>query len=472
MDKTKAKILEEIAADRRDLWVQSILATLAGIGFVGGVLGTALEWPMYVTAGLYVLAYLAGGLPAAKAAFASLLERELNIDLLMVLAALAAAGVGEVRDGAILLFLFSLAGTLEHYAMGNTKRSVAALMDMRPDEANRKKADGTTERVAVELLAIGDVVVVRPAERIPVDGVVVSGSGAVNQASITGESVPVDKVVGDKVFAGSVNENAMLMIEVTALAAQSTLARMIDLVTEAQEKRSPSERFGDWFGQRYTVVVLVGSVLALGAFLFLGLPTHEAFYKAATLLVVASPCAIVISYRQQCSRRLQRRRPSHGVLFKGGAALEDFGNTTVLALDKTGTLTHGKMEVTQVVAFGEEEVFLKIAGQLEAHSTHPLAESIVAYVTSRGVQVGHEGEATAVPGKGVTATLGVSTCWAGNRAMMADYQLRSLRPKRRRSRRVRLLVRRQLLSVKGRRSLGTSPLQTLFARPLSGRCGS
>lgn len=421
MDKTKAKILEEIAADRRDLWIQSILTTLAGIGLVGGVLGTALEWPMYVTAGLYVLAYLAGGLPPAKAAFASLLERELNIDLLMVLAALAAAGVGEVRDGAILLFLFSLAGTLEHYAMGNTKRSVVALMDMRPDEANRKKADGTTERVAVELLAIGDVVVVRPAERIPVDGVVVSGSGAVNQASITGESVPVDKVVGDKVFAGSVNENAMLMIEVTALAAQSTLARMIDLVTEAQEKRSPSERFGDWFGQRYTVVVLVGSVLALGAFLFLGLPTHEAFYKAATLLVVASPCAIVISVPAAVLSALAAAA-RHGVLFKGGAALEDFGNTTVLALDKTGTLTHGKMEVMQVVAFGEEEVFLKIAGQLEAHSTHPLAESIVAYVTSRGVQIGHEGEATAVPGKGVTATLGASTYWAGNRAMMADYR--------------------------------------------------
>jgi heavy metal translocating P-type ATPase len=421
MDKTKANILEEIAADKRDLWIQSILTALTGIGLVGGVLGTALEWPMYVTAGLYVMAYLAGGLPAAKEAFASLLERELNIDLLMVLAALAAAGVGEVRDGAILLFLFSLAGTLEHYAMGNTKRSVAALMDMRPDEANRKKADGSTERVAVELLAIGDVVVVRPAERIPVDGVVASGSGAVNQASLTGESVPVDKVPGDKVFAGSVNENAMLTIEVTALASQSTLARMIALVTEAQAKRSPSERFGDWFGQRYTVVVLVGSILALGIFLLLGIPSSEAFYKAATLLVVASPCAIVISVPAAVLSALAAAA-RHGVLFKGGAALEDFGNTTVMALDKTGTLTHGVMEVTQVVAFVDEEVFLKIAGQLETHSTHPLAQSIVAYVTARGINPQHDGEASAVPGKGVTAVLGGSTYWAGNRALMADYK--------------------------------------------------
>jgi heavy metal translocating P-type ATPase len=338
----------------------------------------------------------------------------------MVLAALAAAGVGEVRDGAILLFLFSLAGTLEHYAMGNTKRSVAALMDMRPDEANRKKADGTTERVAVELLAIGDQVVVRPAERIPIDGEVVAGNGAVNQAPITGESVPVDKAPGDKVFAGSVNENAVLTIEVTALAARSTLARMIELVTEAQEKRSPSESFGDWFGQRYTVVVLVGSILGLIAFLLLGLPTDEAFYKAATLLVVASPCAIVISVPAAILSALAAAA-RHGVLFKGGAALEDFGNTKVLALDKTGTLTHGVMEVAQVVAFGEETTFLKIAGQLETHSDHPLARSIVSYVTSRGIAVGHEGEATAVPGKGVTAVMGGVTYWAGNRAIMSDY---------------------------------------------------
>ncbi|MCU0678082.1 MAG: heavy metal translocating P-type ATPase [Candidatus Pacebacteria bacterium] len=420
MDKTKANILEEIAADRRDLWIQSILTALTGVGLIGGVLGTWLMWPMYVTAGLYLLAYLAGGLPAAKEALLSLKDRELNIDLLMVLAALAAAGVGEVRDGAILLFLFSLAGTLEHYAMGNTKRSVAALMDMRPDEANRKKADGTTERVVVELLAIGDQVVVRPAERIPIDGEVVAGNGAVNQAPITGESVPVDKAPGDKVFAGSVNENAVLTIEVTALAARSTLARMIELVTEAQEKRSPSESFGDWFGQRYTVVVLVGSILGLIAFLLLGLPTDEAFYKAATLLVVASPCAIVISVPAAILSALAAAA-RHGVLFKGGAALEDFGNTKVLALDKTGTLTHGVMEVAQVVAFGEETTFLKIAGQLETHSDHPLARSIVAYVTSRGIAVSHEGEATAVPGKGVTAVMGGVTYWAGNRAIMTDY---------------------------------------------------
>lgn len=420
MNKTKANILEEIAAERKELRVQILLTILTGVGLVGAVIGTYISWPFYVVVGLYVLAYAAGGLPAAKEALLSLKDKELNIDLLMVLAALAAAGVGEARDGAILLFLFSLAGTLEHYAMGNTKRSVAALMDIRPDEANRQKLDGTTERVAVELLEIGDKVIVRPAERIPVDGVVVDGTGAVNQAPITGESVPVDKVEGDKVFAGSVNENAVLTIEVTALASRSTLARMIELVTEAQAKRSPSEQFGDWFGQRYTVFVLVGSVTALVAFLLLGIPTAEAFYKAATLLVVASPCAIVISVPAAILSALAAAA-RHGVLFKGGAALEDFGKTKVLALDKTGTLTHGTMEVSSVVAFGEEVELLKIAGQIESQSDHPLARSIVAYVESRGLPILTVNNAKAVPGQGVVINNRSITYWAGNRTLMQAH---------------------------------------------------
>ncbi len=420
MSKTTHRILEEIAEERGELRERALLTILTGIGLVTGVLGQWLDWPTSVVVVAFVAAYLGGGIPAAREAISSLFKGHLNIDLLMVLAALAAAGVGEVRDGAILLFLFSLAGTLEKYAMGNTKRSVAALMDLRPDEANRKLSDGTTERVRVEELQVGDDILVRPGERIPIDGVIVAGAGAVDQSTITGESVPLDKGINDKVFAGSMNQNALLTISVTATAAHSTLARMIDLVTEAQEKRSPSESFSDWFGERYTVVVLVGSVIALGVFLLVGIPTDLAFYKAATLLVVASPCAIVISVPAAVLSALASAA-RHGVLFKGGAALENFGNVSVLALDKTGTLTTGAMEVVRVIAFSEsEESVLALAASLETHSDHPLARSIVRYAQSNGVRSLEAEGAAAVPGKGVLAQVHGQIAWAGNRALLKE----------------------------------------------------
>ncbi len=419
MDKLKSTIFEEIALERKELRIQIILTILTGVGLVGAVIASLMGESPWIVYGLYTLAYLAGGAPAAKEAITSLFNKELNIDLLMVLAALAAAGVGEVRDGAILLFLFSLAGTLEHYAMGNTKRSVAALMDMRPDEASRLEADGeTTKRVAVEMLAIGDRVIVRPGERMPIDGVVTKGSGAVNQAPITGESVPVDKLPGDPVFAGSVNQNAVLTIEVTAPASRSTLSRMIQLVMEAEEKKSPSERFSDWFGQRYTFVVLFGSIAALGIFLLIGLPTAEAMYKAATLLVVASPCAIVISVPAAVLSAIAASA-RHGVLFKGGAPLEDFGNVTTIAFDKTGTLTEGKMMVSRVeVLEGEESEFLSIVATLEAQSDHPLARSVMEYTAERGVRTLTADTLGAVPGQGVVAEIARVSYWAGNTTLM------------------------------------------------------
>lgn len=423
MDKMKSTILEEIAAERKELRAQIVLTALTAVGLIGAVIASLMGESLWVVYGLYALAYLAGGAPAAKEAIQSLLQKDLNIDLLMVLAALAAAGVGEVRDGAILLFLFSLAGTLEHYAMGNTKRSVAALMDMRPDEANRLKADGqTTERVAVELLAISDRVIVRPGERIPIDGAVEKGVGAVNQAPITGESVPVDKAPGDKVFAGSVNQNAVLTILVTAPAARSTLSRMIQLVMEAEDKKSPSERFSDWFGQRYTFVVLFGSIAALGIFLLIGMETADALYKAATLLVVASPCAIVISVPAAVLSAIAAAA-RHGVLFKGGAALEDFGNVSTIAFDKTGTLTEGKMAVSHVTVLdGEETEFFSIVATLEAESDHPLARSITEYLAERGVRRLEAYDASAIPGQGVVATMGGVRYWAGNRTLLTSEQ--------------------------------------------------
>jgi Zn2+/Cd2+-exporting ATPase len=287
---SQANLETQLHEERRALRVAAWLTGLTALGLIIGVFFQFSE-QMTFTNVAFVLAYLAGGLPATWQALRSLRKGVIDIDLLMVTAALAAAAVGEARDGAILLFLFSLSGTLEDYALGNTRRAVSALMKLRPDTANVLR-EGQSVTVAVAEVQLGDHVLVKPGERIPVDGRIIQGQSAIDQAAIIGESVPVDKGVDDAVFAGTVNGFGVLEIETTKLASQSTLSRMVELVTEAQAQRAPSERFSDWFGRRYTIFVLLGSAVALGVFSLL-MPWHEAFYKAATLLVVASPCAIV-----------------------------------------------------------------------------------------------------------------------------------------------------------------------------------
>ncbi len=423
MQNSEAQILADLEAEKKQLFFEGVLTVLTGAGLALGIYLSVTNSPEMFSNSAFLLAYLAGGLPALFGALRNLFAGKLDIDLLMVLAAVAAALVGEVRDGAILLFLFSLAGLLEAYAMGNTRRAVVALMDLRPDEANLEQADGQLVRVRVEALEIGQVVVVKAGERFPIDGVIYRGSGTVDQSPVTGESIPVDKTVGDEVYAGSVNGHQVVAVKVTALASQSTLARMIALVTEAQATRSPSERFSEWFGSRYTVVVLVGSVLALVVFILIGIPYDEAFYKAATLLVVASPCAIVISVPAAVLSALASAA-RRGMLFKGGSALEVFGTVDIVAFDKTGTLTLGKMEVVEVVPFGIPEIeLLQIATSLEAHSEHPLAQSILTYASKSGIQPKEITDTKALPGKGLEGTLSGTLYFAGNRRLLTESGL-------------------------------------------------
>jgi heavy metal translocating P-type ATPase len=413
-------LLAELATEQKELRISATLTLVTFVSLVSVGLATVYDFSTPVIWIGFLVAYLAGGLPAAYSALQHLMYGRLDIDLLMVLAACAAAGVGEVRDGAILLLLFSLAGTLEGYALGNTKRAVVALMKLRPEEAHIKLADGQLLRVKVEALKIGQTVLVKAGERIPVDGVVKTGVSAVDQSPVTGESVPVDKIVGEKVFAGSVNGYGVLTVTVETLASQSTLARMITLVTSAQAERSPSERFSEWFGSRYTIVVLVGSIGALAIFIGLDFSYAEAFYKAATLLVVASPCAIVISVPAAVLSALANAA-RRGMLFKGGAALEELGAIDIIAFDKTGTLTRGQMQVTDVVSFTHEQSkLLEIAASLEAHSEHPLATSILQYAVTKGVTVQEVTETDIFPGKGLSATIAGVVYWAGNRRLLAQ----------------------------------------------------
>lgn len=398
------------------------LSLLTFAGLAAAVLAGALGQPGLAPAGL-ALAYLAGGVPAALRAATRLWRgRVLSVDLLMVVAALAAAAVGAATEGAVLLFLFSLSGTLETLAMGKARRAVDALMALRPQTALRRGPDGTVREVAVADLVPGDRVIVRPGARVPIDGVIRSGRARIDESTITGEAEPVTRTTGAAVFEATINLDGVLDIEVSRVAEDSTVARMIRLVTEAQAARAPSERFSNWFGQRYALVVLVGAALAFGVFTLAGRSSAEALYSAATLLVAASPCAIVISVPAAILSALAAAARG-GVLFKGGAALETFGAVRQFAFDKTGTLTTGRAGVVALAPVGiDEAAFLALFAGLEAHSEHPIAEAIRNEAAARAVIPARVEAVTAHASEGITGQLdgdeAKGLLWAGNPRMV------------------------------------------------------
>ncbi len=400
-----------------------VLSLLTVLGMIVAVVGT---W--FFGGGLdflnlpgLTLVYLAGGLPTAWRALSTLWrEHVLDIDLRMVVAAIAAAIVGAPFEGAVLLTLFSISTTLEHRALGRARRAIEALMALRPETALRKGANGKVEEVPADELAVGDVVVLRPGARVPTDGLIVSGRGGIDEANITGESMPVSKEPGEQVFEATVNLDGVLEVSVTRTVGESTIARMILLVTEAQAAKAPSERFSSWFGQRYTVAVMLGAVLAFVAFYWLGRDWEPALYKAATLLVAASPCAIVISVPAAILSALSAAARG-GVLFKGGAALETLAAVDTFAFDKTGTLTTGRAAVTQVVALdGDEEGFLSLLGGLEAHSEHHIAAAIRREIAARGLDITSVANVTSRAGAGIVGFDASGALWAGNSYLVEE----------------------------------------------------
>ncbi len=390
--------------------------------WIGLAIGTLHEFLQPLPAGLLwgalAVSYLAGGLPPLRTALHELVhDRRLDIDLLMVVAALTAASVGAALEGAVLLALFSLSHTLEHRSMGKARRAVEALMQLRPETALLQQGDGVRE-VPVADLVPGDRVILRPGARVPVDGRVFEGSGHLDESTVTGESAPVRKAEGDPVHEATVNLDGILTVEVTRGLETSTVAQMIRLVTEAQAMKSPSERFSDWFGQRYTIAVLGGSILSWFGFRAAGYDPGEALYRAATLLVAASPCAVVISVPAAILSALSAAARG-GVLFKGGAALEGLAEVKTFAFDKTGTLTTGIASVTNVVALeGTEDDFLALAAGLEAQSEHPIAAAIRREVAERGITPVEVREVRAHPSEGITGVDAEGPLWAGNARML------------------------------------------------------
>ncbi|WP_240041448.1 heavy metal translocating P-type ATPase [Paenibacillus ginsengarvi] len=354
---------------------------------------------------LYAVSIAVGGYRIAKSGLYGLKARTVGMDFLMTIAAVGAALIGEWSEGAAVVFLFSLGETLEAYTMDRTRRSIRGLMDLAPKTALVRR-DGEELHVPVEQLRIGDTILVKPGEKIAMDGVIEAGQSAVNQAPITGESIPVEKHQGDEVYAGTINEQGSLEVRVTKLAGDNTLSRIIHMVEEAQAQKAPSQRFVDLFAKYYTPAVIAIAVgIALIPPLALGQPFEVWFYRALMMLVVSCPCALVISTPVSIVAAIGNAA-RNGVLIKGGAHLERLGAITAIAFDKTGTLTAGVPQVTRVVSFRGDDAsgVLALAAGIEIHSEHPLAQAIVRKAESEGVPFRRGADFVSTTGNGAQAS--------------------------------------------------------------------
>ena len=417
-----------------------IFAILAGV-----LLATAwlVGWrevgPGWLPTAFYVAAYLFGGWFTAKEAFENLRERRFAIDTLTLVAAIGAAALGKWAEGALLLFLFGIGHSLEQYAMGRARRAIEALAELAPDTATVRR-DGSTQSIAVGELQLGDVVIVRPNERLPADGVVVVGTTSVNQAPVTGESVPVDKRPTDdakaalaafdklgpefRVFAGTINGSGAIEVMVARRAEQSTMARVVKMVTEAQAQRSPTQQFTERFERIFVPSVLVLVVLLLFAGFVIDEPFAATFYRAMAVLVAASLCALAISVPSAVLSGVARAARG-GVLIKGGGALENLGSLTSIAFDKTGTLTEGKPKLTDAVAApgATEDELLSVALAVEEHSDHPLASAVVAGARERladRIKPATVADVKSLTGRGVQAQVDGQTVHIGKPVLFSE----------------------------------------------------
>ncbi|MBZ6257825.1 cadmium-translocating P-type ATPase [Streptomyces olivaceus] len=381
----------------------SLLAFLAALPLD---LGSA---PAWTYGPLYAFAYAAGGWEPALEGLRALRGKTLDVDLLMIVAALGAASIGQVLDGALLIVIFATSGALEALATARTADSVRGLLDLAPTTATRVR-DGREETVPTAGLAVGDTVLVRPGERVGADGTVLDGTGEVDQATITGESVPVLKRPGDDVFAGTVNGTGALRVRVGRDPADSVIARIVTLVEEASRTKAPTQLFIEKIEQRYAVGVVAATLAVFGIPLAVGADLTDALLRAMTFMIVASPCAVVLATMPPLLSAIANAG-RHGVLVKSAVAMERLGAIDTAALDKTGTLTEGAPEVTAVRPVSapgssprlDADGLLALAASAEHPSEHPLARAIVSAARGRNLPIAAARDFTASPGRGVTA---------------------------------------------------------------------
>jgi len=395
--------------------LRTVLTVVSGVftgsGFVLSLLGSSET----VVNLFYLLAIMSGGFYVIKRAINSLKAFTADMNVLMTIAAVGAASIGELFEGAAVVFLFSVGNTLQAYTMEKTRNSIRALMDLSPKEALVRR-QGKEIRLTVTEIETGDILIVKPGERIAMDGKVIAGTSGVNQAPITGESMPVEKKPGDEVFAGTINEQGSLEVEVTKLVEDTTLAKIIKLVEEAQGQKAPTQQFVDVFAKYYTpVVILIAVGIAVVPSLVFGQPFAPWFKKALTLLIISCPCALVISTPVSIVAAIGSAAKK-GVLIKGGAYLEALGALKAIAFDKTGTLTTGRPEVTDIISMGSRkpEEVLEIAAVIETRSQHPLAEAILRCAKEKNIPIREGYGFESITGKGAKIDIEGKTYYIGN----------------------------------------------------------
>ncbi len=408
--------------NRELVWSLSA-ATLLAAAWLGERFG---GWSPSVAVPIYLASYAFGGLDLVKDSTARIRRGLLSFDIdhLMLIAALGAAVLGAWAEGAFLLTLFAFAHALQRYAMDRARGAIRALADLAPRTARVRRSGGDLD-VPVETVQVDEVVLVRPGERIPVDGVVTVGRSTINQAPVTGESVPVDKDAGDDVFAGTVNGEGALDIRTTRAVGDRTLDRVIKLVESAQKSKAPTQELTERFARIFVPVVLVSAAIVMLAPPALGWATWSvSIYRALALLVAASPCALalgtpsaVLAGIAQAARR--------GVLIKGGAHLENLGRLRVITFDKTGTLTIGRPEVADIVPIDVEsqDALLSVAASVERQSQHPLAEAIVRAAAARQLPLLETGPLESITARGVRATVGGEPLEIGSLRLWTEQQI-------------------------------------------------
>nr|WP_024127254.1 heavy metal translocating P-type ATPase [Streptomyces sp. F8]AHE39990.1 Putative cation-transporting P-type ATPase [Streptomyces sp. F8] len=379
--------------------------------------------PAWAWGPLYALAYVTGGWEPAWAGLSALREKTLDVDLLMIVAAIGAASIGQVMDGALLIVIFATSGALEALATARTQDAVRGLLDLAPATATRLADDGSEETVATEALAVGDTILVRPGERIGADGRVLEGASEVDQATITGEPLPVAKEAGDEVFAGTLNGTGALRIKVERDASDSVIARIVAMVEEASETKAPTQLFIEKVEQRYSLGMVFATLAVFAVPLAFGAELTASLLRAMTFMIVASPCAVVLATMPPLLSAIANAG-RHGVLVKSAVVMERLGQVDAVALDKTGTLTEGTPRVTDIRPLTgsglSEEELLALAAAAEHPSEHPLARAVVEAARTRGLAIADMRDFSSAPGVGVTATVDGHTITVGAPARLLE----------------------------------------------------
>jgi heavy metal translocating P-type ATPase len=400
-------------------------AAAALVLFLAGLAVQLLGGPSWLWWAMYLACYVTGGWEPGLAGLRALREKTLDVDLLMVLAAIGAAAIGQVMDGGLLIVIFATSGALEALATARTEDSVRGLLDLAPDTATRLTEDGDEQTVTAVELEVGDVVLVRPGERIAADGVVVAGASEVDQATITGEPLPVDKAVGDEVFAGTLNGTGSLRVRVDRRAEDSVVARIATVVEEASRTKARAQLFIEKVEQRYSIGMVAATIALFVIPLLWGDPLRDSLLRAMTFMIVASPCAVVLATMPPLLAAIANAG-RHGVLVKSAVVMEQLGATTRVAFDKTGTLTRGtpylaEIRTTPGSRFSEDDL-LRLAAAAEHPSEHPLAAACVRAARLRELDLPAAQEFSARPGRGVSALVGNHFIQVGSPTLLANEE--------------------------------------------------